>query len=164
MPDDKTIGARRRRNANPDNVDMHATGRAARTRRDDVHATGRAARRGAPPAAEDNLRPFEQKDDGGLRQQLARDAKAAPVQGWPAVFRLDGVDYRNEGILSDTSGEALIFTVSRDGRKYVLKLYYYDPDHRPNHAILEKIHQLQGSGLLVNIVSHGEWQHPGRPG
>ena len=164
MPDDKTIGARRRRNANPDNVDMHATGRAARTRRDDVHATGRAARRGAPPAAEDNLRPFEQKDDGGLRQQLARDAKAAPVQGWPAVFRLDGVDYRNEGILSDTSGEALIFTVSRDGRKYVLKLYYYDPDHRPNHVILEKIHQLQGSGLLVNIVSHGEWQHPDRPG
>lgn len=192
MTDDKTIGARRRRNPNPDNADVHATGRAVRGNetdvhatgravrgnetdvhatgravrgnKGDVHATGRAARRGAQPAQENDLRPFEQKDDKGLRQQLSREAKATSAQGWPAVFRLDGVDYRNEGILSDSSGEAIIFTVSHDGRKFVLKLYYYDPDHRPNHVVLEKIHRLQGSGLLVNIVSHGEWQNPDRPG
>ena len=172
MSDDhKTVGARRRPAS--DEADVHATGKAVRggdvhatgkADRTDAHATGRASRRAAPVGAEGNLRPFEKKDDKGIRQHLSQDIQATEGQGWPATFVLDGTAYQNEGVLSDSSGEAIIFTVSHGGKRYVLKLYYYDPEHRPNHAILEKIHQLSGSGLLVNIISHGEWQNPLRPG
>lgn len=171
---DKTTGARRRRNQSGEDVhatevagrrDVHATGRAARAAgAGDAHATGRAARRGAAGSDAEGLRPYERKSDRNLQPRPGGAAKAQAAKGWPDVFELDGVAYRNEGILSDSSGEAVVFTVSRAGKKYALKLYYYDPDHRPNHAILEKIRQLKGSGLLVNIVGHGEWQDAARPG
>lgn len=177
--DHKTVGARRRwDNGNQDvhatgkavrEQDVHATGKAERNTTDvhstgkaargnaDAHATGKAVRRGA-----DNLRPFEQKE-GAQRPANSSEAKASGVQEWPAEFELNGLKYKNEGVLSNSSGEAIVFTVTRGGKKFALKIYYYDPDHRPNHAILEKIRQLGDSGLLVNIVSHGEWKNPNTP-
>lgn len=178
MSDDhKTVGNRRRRGT--DNEDVHATGRAVRGNddvhatgkvvrgnddvhatgkavrgNDDAHTTGRAVRRDA-----DNLRPFEQRN-GGKRPGASADAKASAATEWPSEFELEGKKYKNEGVLSDSSGEAVVFTVTRSGKKYALKMYYYNPDHRPNHSILEKIKQLGDSGLLVKIVSHGVWQNP----
>ncbi len=162
---DKTIGGRRNRNNNTGDVhstgravrgnsDVHSTGKAARGG-SDVHSTGKAARGG------DAARPFEQR---GMRAGTSAAAKASGAAGWPDEFVFDGLKYKNEGILSDTSGEALVFTLTRGGKKYALKLYYYDPDHRPDHKILEKIKKLGSSGLVVNIVSHGEWENPSAPG
>ncbi len=190
---DKTIGGRRGRGDNRSNEDVHSTGRAARPGRGsdsvaDVHGTGRAVRpdrsadehstakgaRGQRPAADEhstakgsrgqaaNPRPFEQKNN--LAGNLAADASADGAAEWPDFFELDGVKYKNEGVLSSSSGEAIVFTVSRNDKKYALKIYYYDPEHRPNHKVLEKIKQLGASGLLVGIVSHGQWQNPARSG
>lgn len=163
---DKTTGARRRpRNTQTDDTQADKTvgaRRRARTDTDsgeaDAHATGRASRaEGAP-------RPFEQQGDATLRSRIATRGDKQAEAAWPDTFELDGKQYRNEGVLSNSSGEAIVFTVTRNGKKYALKVYYYDPDHRPNHALLEKIRQLGGSGLLVSIVAHGEWNNPARPG
>lgn len=163
---DKTIGAgRRRRGQNP--TDNHSTLKTDRNTNNttDGHSTAKAGRSSQnEDATMKGPRRFEQKDDKTLRGRVdANKAKADKPAGWPSVFELDGEKYKNEGILSDSSGEAIVFTVSRGGKKYALKIYYYDPDHRPNHAILEKIKNLAGSGLLVNIISHGEWSNPARP-
>lgn len=175
---DKTIGSGRRRNSGNDEVhstgrtprggndDAHDTGRAPRGGNDDVHATGKAARSSHQDegATVKGPRRFEQKEDKTMRGRVsAGEAKPTASGGWPSEFELDGKKYKNEGVLSDSSGEAIVFKVSRSGKKYALKLYYYDPEHRPNHTILEKIKGLSGSGLLVNIVSHGVWINPERP-
>lgn len=186
---DKTIGGRGRRNRNNedvhatgkasrDNNDVHATGKASRGNDNDIHATGKATRGGdahstgkatrRPPKnaqpEQENLKPYEQQGNDDLRRRLNEKAQDKSGKEWPDEFVLEGVKYKNEGVLSDSSGEAIVFTVSRGGKKYALKIYYYDPEHRPNHAVLEKIRKLGGSGLLVNIVSHGEWDNPNQPG
>ena len=164
---DKTIKSGRRRSPQP-NADEHSTTRATRKNltSSDVHATGKTERSSHQDEGTTIKGPrrFEQKDDKTMRGRVsARDVKPTDSDGWPSEFDLDGKKYKNEGVLSDSSGEAIVFTVSRGGKKYALKLYYYDPEHRPNHTILEKIKGLSGSSLLVNIVSHGVWTNPGRP-
>lgn len=161
----KTVGARKRRTTDQVNTassqsdvgnDVHTTNKVSRK---DVHATETSARKNS----EGNLRPFETKVGRDMRRHLSGRAQTVIKKlDWPSEFELDGVTYHNDGILSDSSGEAIIFTVSRDKKKYALKLYYYDPEHRPNHKILEKVRQLNGSGLLVNIISHGEWNNESR--
>lgn len=172
---DKTIGAGRRRKPQQPEADAHTTAKATRntdahttakaTRGDtDAHSTAKAVR---PGASSNDAGPqrFKQKDGDNLRNRLSDKAEASStISEWPDEFVLDGKKYRNEGILSDSSGEAIVFTVSRAGKKYALKIYYYDPDHRPNHQVLEKIRKLGGSGLLVNIVAHGLWSNPAAPG
>ncbi|MCH5239975.1 MAG: protein kinase [Muribaculaceae bacterium] len=166
-------------------ADVHSTGRASgrgSNQEADVHSTGRASGRGTGAVNNDSgdghstgkansrgndenidLKPFEQKNSVNITGNTSSVAATGKMK-WPGVFILEGIKYKNEGILSDSSGEAIVFTVSRDGKKFALKLYYYDPEHRPNHKILEKIRQLGGSGLLVPIVSHGEWNNPDLPG
>lgn len=153
--EDKTTGSRRRSKRNGE--DVHST-EAVRSR--DAHATGKSERRNTRTDDKERLRPYLCKKGNGIQQAISGNAQATIVEGWPLSFELEGREYKNEGILSDSSGEAIIFTVNREGTKYALKLYYHDPEHRPNHAILEKISKLKGSGLLVNIVSHGEWENP----
>lgn len=164
---DKTIRGGRRRSPQA-NDDEHSTVKGTRQSDSvsDVHATGKASR----PSHQDEgatvkgPRRFEEKKSEEMRNRMsAGDIRANGDMGWPDEFVLEGKKYKNEGILSDSSGEAIIFTVSRDSKKYALKLYYYDPEHRPNHAVLEKIKGLAGSGLLVNIISHGVWTNPARP-
>lgn len=172
---DKTVGGRRGRG----NDDVHSTARATRPTRgnqgeQDEHSTTRATRGQTSNADEHSTakgsrgqgggspRPYEQKN--GFNRDLSAGASSNTGIEWPDIFILDGVKYKNEGVLSSSSGEAIVFTVSRGGKKFALKLYYYDPEHRPNHTVLEKIRNLSGSGLLVNIVSHGEWDNPNMPG
>lgn len=136
--------------------DAHATGKAVRGQNSDTHATAKASR-----GSDNGPQPYDRHSTAvGIRQRMLRSDAAPEAQEWPQEFILDGVKYKNEGILSDSSGEAIVFTVTNKGRKYALKVYYYDPDHRPNHEILEKIRRLGGSGLLVNIISHGVWENP----
>lgn len=176
--DDAHATGKARRGEPAGGADAHATGKARRgaPANDDAHATGKA-RRGEPAGADahatgkarrggdgDALRPYEHKGAKDLQDRMADRTDTSGQDGWPDYFELEGHKYKNEGILSDSSGEAIVFTVTRGGKKYALKIYYYDPDHRPNHALLEKIRQLSGSGLLVNIVSHGEWMNPARKG
>ena len=145
-------------------TDVHSTGRASgRGKSDDGHSTGKAKRPSENTNDNIDLKPFEQKNSVNITGNTSNVAATGKMK-WPDFFELEGKKYKNEGILSDSSGEAIVFTVTLDGKKFALKLYYYDPDHRPNHKILEKIRRLGGSGLLVPIVSHGEWNNPDLPG
>lgn len=155
---DKTVKSR-------GNDDENKTVKGSRGRGDDNSTVkGKLGKNNASDGGEDRLRPYEQQKDDSLRRRLQTEEQKGKAEEWPGEFDLDGQKYKNEGILSDSSGEAIIFLVSRGGKKYALKIYYYDPEHRPNHEVLEKIRKLGGSGLLVNIVSHGQWSNPGRPG
>lgn len=147
-------------------TDTHSTAKATRPASNtDNHSTAKAVRQASSGNADSGPQRFEQKAGDDLRNRLSQKTEASgSVPEWPDEFVLDGKKYKNEGVLSDSSGEAIIFTVSRGGKKFALKIYYYDPDHRPNHTVLEKIRQLGGSGLLVSIVSHGQWSNPANRG
>lgn len=160
--EDKTTGGRRSRR-NPDS-DVHATGKVVRGgNNDNVHATGKVTRGRKQEKGDKELRPYE-AGDNELQKNLGNKDVESQRTEWPEYFELEGKKYKKESILSDASGEAIVFTVSRDKKKYALKIYYYDPYHRPNHKVLEKIRRLGGSGLLVPIISHGEWNNPDKPG
>ncbi len=58
-------------------------------------------------------------------------------------------------VISDQSGEAIIFDVEHDGRHYALKLYRHGVV--PNHEVLQRIMDIRGNGLLVDIYAHGVW-------
>ena len=62
------------------------------------------------------------------------------------VFTLKGVDYEEVTCLSDNSGEAQVYLVEREGKQYVLKLYY------PNFDINKKLLQLVRSFQFEMIV------------
>lgn len=72
-----------------------------------------------------------------------------------SVYVLDGVMFTVKRVISDQSGEAIIFEVENDGQLYALKLYRHGVV--PNHAVLQKIMELRGNGLLVDIYAHGQW-------
>lgn len=72
-----------------------------------------------------------------------------------SVFVLNKVMYRNVRVIYEVSGEAKIFEVETDGKRYALKIYRYGI--RPDHAVLDKIMKLRGNGLLVDIYDHGTW-------
>ncbi|MDE6556699.1 MAG: protein kinase, partial [Duncaniella sp.] len=146
--EDKTMGVRR-----PDR-NAHSTARADRSGKN--HSTAKAVDRST-------IKPYEAEGNENLRSRLDNREAVEGKTEWPDTFELDGKTYKNEGILSASSGEAIVFAVSHAGKKYALKVYYYDPAHRPNHEVLEKIKNLGGNGLLVNIVSHGLWRNPNSP-
>ena len=68
-----------------------------------------------------------------------------------AVFVLNKVMYRNLRVIYEESGEAKIFEVEADGKRYALKIYRYGIS--PDHEVLDRIMKLRGSGLLVDIFS-----------
>ena len=75
-------------------------------------------------------------------------------------YLIGGLNYKVIDILSEGTGEAQIFLVENKGEKYVLKLYYAGIEPPPNHHILEIIRQTPHSGLLVDIIDHGQWNNP----
>ena len=150
--DEHKTGAANRRRQSAD--DAHTTTAARRRPTEDEHATGAARRR---PDAENHT-------TAAARRQRPADentVKNSETSEWPEEFEIEGKKYRNAGILSDTSGEAILLNVTdKGGKHYVLKLYYFDPDHKPSHEVLEKIRKLNGSGLLVDLFAHGVWTNP----
>ena len=68
-------------------------------------------------------------------------------------FVLKGVSYKKEQCLSDSSGEAQVFLVSRDGEEFVLKVYY------PNFDINKKLLQIIRSfdfEMVVRLYDFGK--------
>ncbi len=72
-----------------------------------------------------------------------------------SAYVLEGVTFTLKRVISDQSGEAIIFDVENDGQPYALKLYRRGV--LPNHAVLQRIMDLCGNGLLVDIYAHGQW-------
>ena len=72
-----------------------------------------------------------------------------------SFYVLDGLTFTVRSVISDQSGEAVIFEVENEGRTYALKLYRRGVV--PNHKVLQRIMDLRGNGLLVDIYAHGQW-------
>ncbi len=72
-----------------------------------------------------------------------------------SVYVLDGLHFTVNRVISDQSGEAIIFDVEHEGQPYALKLYRHGVV--PNHDVLQRIMDLRGNGLLVDIYAYGIW-------
>lgn len=105
---------------------------------------GRAAWGDAPPQRSDTGAPSG--------KQAARSAVETPEYSF---YILGSVSYRTVRLISSESGQAKIFEIEANGKHYALKLYRHGI--HPDHAILDKLMQLRGSGLLVDVYSHGTW-------
>ena len=68
-------------------------------------------------------------------------------------FMLKGVSYRNVQCLSDNSGEAQIFLVEKDGKEFVLKIYY--PNFDVNKTILQTVLNFDFE-MIVRVFDYGK--------
>lgn len=93
-----------------------------------------------------------QESDTGARGASSSKRGDVPVYSF---YILDGISFRVCRVISDQSGEAVIFEVENEGVHYALKLYR--PGVIPNHDVLQRIMDNRGSGLLVDIYAHGVW-------
>lgn len=86
----------------------------------------------------------------------------------PDSFELDGKTYRKVRMLSSGTGEADVILVERDGIRYALKIYAFDPVNPPSHEVLERVAESTGGddapSLLIRIYSNGKWRAPGSDG
>lgn len=110
-------------------------------------------------AVEDKtLRPAS-ANDATLRAEQQKVIEAITRQ-YDTEYLIKGLNYRVIKAISDGTGEAQIFLVENKGKQYVLKLYYVGIEPPPNHQILEIIRRSPRSGLLVDIIDHGQWDNP----
>lgn len=68
-------------------------------------------------------------------------------------FTLKGNFYENVKCLSDSSGEAQVFLVKRDGEEYVLKIYY--PNFDVNKKLLQAIRAIDFE-MIVKVFDYGK--------
>ncbi|MDE6335611.1 MAG: protein kinase [Muribaculaceae bacterium] len=59
-------------------------------------------------------------------------------------------------VISTNSGEATIFQIENGGNNFALKLYRLGI--HPNHEVLERVMNLRGNGMLIDIYAHGVWK------
>ena len=67
-------------------------------------------------------------------------------------FSLKGLDYELVTCLSDNSGEAQVYLVQREGKEYVLKLYY--PNFDINKKLLQLVRSFQFE-MIVDLQDYG---------
>ncbi len=97
---------------------------------------------------------------GGAPQKSNTGAGAAPQSRFTDApeypqYEIDGIVYKMIRVISANSGEAKIFEIEHDGQHYALKLY--KPRVHPNHEVLERVMNLRGNGMLIDIYAHGVW-------
>lgn len=97
---------------------------------------------------------------GSAPQESTTDSKSSgnrcPETPINPSYVLDGITFNVRKIVSEQSGEAIIFEVENEGKSYALKLYRSGVV--PNHDVLQRIMEQRGSGLLIDIYAHGTWQ------
>ena len=94
--------------------------------------------------------PEEHSFDGTARAD-GFDASTDDVKD--DSFILKGINYRRLSVLSENSGEAQVFLVERDGKEYVLKIYY--PNFDVNKKILQAVYNF-GFEMIVRVYDFGK--------
>lgn len=112
---------------------------------DSTTTDGFADRTIALPAADD--------DDTLHTLKPAERAVASALAADENVFVLKGKSYQKLNCLSDNSGEAQVFLVEREGKEYVLKVYY--PNFSVDKKLLQTIRSLQFE-MIVNLIDYGK--------
>jgi serine/threonine protein kinase len=69
------------------------------------------------------------------------------------VFFLNGKEYKNVKCLSETSSEAQVFLVEKNGIKYVLKLYY--PNYKAKHKVVKTILNFDFE-MIMHVYDYGK--------
>ncbi len=69
------------------------------------------------------------------------------------IFSLEGEEYRSVGVLSNNSGEAQVYLVEKEEKKYVLKLYY--PNFKPKENLLRVLWNMQFE-FIVRLYAYGK--------
>ncbi|MDE6341277.1 MAG: protein kinase, partial [Muribaculaceae bacterium] len=114
---------------------------------------------GAPQKSTTGSQP-QQQGWGGAPQKSNTGAGEAPHSSFTDApeypqYEIDGIVYKMIRVISANSGEAKIFEIEHDGRHYALKLY--KPHVHPNHEVLDRVMNLRGNGMLIDIYAHGVW-------
>ena len=87
-----------------------------------------------------------------MGQTFRGKQKSTAVKSSSNDFILKEVGYKNVKCLSDSSGEAQIFLVERDGEQSVLKLYY--PNFKVNKNLLKVVHSFDFE-MIMRIFDYG---------
>ena len=69
------------------------------------------------------------------------------------IFNLRGVEYEQESVLSENTGEAQVYLVKKDGKEFVLKLYY--PNFDINKKLLQVVRAFDFE-MIVNLIDYGK--------
>ena len=99
----------------------------------------------------DSDRTMAYSGGGETTMRPNTDISNDPIDA-PTVFNLRGIEYEQTSVLSENTGEAQVFLVKKDGKEYVLKLYY------PNFDINKKLMQVVRSfdfEMIVNLIDYG---------
>ena len=132
---------------------MESTYRAPQSM-EDVSDSGDRTVKGLPmpDAAEPtNDEPIEHT----LRPEGPAPQWNAPVDNEPTTLKFDlkGIEYDEIKCLSDNSGEAQVYLVERDGKEFVLKVYY--PNFNINRKLLQVVRSLNFE-LVVTVYDYGK--------
>lgn len=120
---------------------------------------GESADKTLHTGGEDKTLRQESGTNATLRAEQQKEIEAI-TRSYDTEYLIKGLNYKVIDVISDGTGEAQIFLVENKGKQYVLKLYYVGIEPPPNHQILEIIRQTPGTGLLVDIIDHGQWDNP----
>ena len=95
--------------------------------------------------------------DNDTTQRTAReqpaDLSSSTSEATKEGFMLKDVFYENVRCLSDSTGEAQVYLVSRDGTEYVLKVYY--PNFNVNKELLQLIRSFHFE-MIVKVFDYGK--------
>lgn len=95
---------------------------------------------------------------GRDRREVAEEKSRVEILEY---YTVGGNRYKTVRLLSSSTGEANIILVERDGKKYVLKLYNYDPMNPPSHEVLDKAMEIaKNYNCFIEVYSHGKWKSP----
>ncbi|MDR1756115.1 MAG: protein kinase [Culturomica sp.] len=108
------------------------------------------------PDAEKTMRP----DTGKTMRPDQQEETTKIVNQQFTDIEINKVRYEVVKTISEGTGEAQIFLVESQGRRFALKLYYVGIFPPPNHDIMEIIKKSAGTGLLVATLEHGIWTNP----
>lgn len=107
------------------------------------------------------LRSDTTDNDSTIRQEstdktVGLNIEEIQVSNTASDFVLKGKTYKNKRIISQNTGEAVIYLVEKDGQELVLKLY--NPNVKPKLNLLEIIKSIKLSSL-VKIFDYGEYEN-----
>ena len=84
---------------------------------------------------------------------VSRDSASEMSEYAGDYFNLKGVRYKKKSTLSEHSGEAQVYLVEKDGKEYVLKVYY--PNFNVNRKLLQAIYNFKFE-MIVSLYDYGK--------
>ncbi len=105
--------------------------------------------------SENGDKTVRKSSDGDKTKAISKNqSQINKPKAVPEVFILNGESLKLIKIISENSSEAQIYLVEKDGKEYVLKLYY--PQFKPKKELLSNIKLFDFQGI-VKLFDFGEY-------